>query len=107
MDAIQFSGSANVILETVKRGEDDSDVTSTPIKKRDSSSVILRIYEAYGGRGTAEITTFQIAWKSELIVVVCPLRELSRRISLRMTAKRLIPFFTRQAGRRQLSLAWL
>ena len=57
MDAIRFSGSPNVILETVKRGEDDDDVALKPIRKRDSQNVILRIYEAYGGRGTAEVTT--------------------------------------------------
>lgn len=57
MESIQFSGSPNVILETVKRGEDDDDVTSTPLKKRDGKSVIMRIYEAYGGRGNAKIST--------------------------------------------------
>jgi alpha-mannosidase len=57
METIQFSGSPNVILETIKRGEDDDDVTSTPIKKRDSRNLILRIYEAYGGKGTAKVTT--------------------------------------------------
>jgi alpha-mannosidase len=58
MNCIQFSGSPNVILETIKRGEDDDDVTSTPIRKRDSRNVILRIYEAYGGKGTAKISTY-------------------------------------------------
>jgi alpha-mannosidase len=58
MQCIQFSGSPNIILETIKRGEDDDDVTSTPTKKRDSRNVILRIYEAYGGKGTAKISTY-------------------------------------------------
>lgn len=58
METIQFSGSPNVILETVKRGEDDDDVTSTPIKKRDARNLILRIYEAYGGKGNATVTTY-------------------------------------------------
>jgi alpha-mannosidase len=57
MDTIQFSGSPNMILETVKRGEDDAEVNPNPIKKRDSTNVILRIYEAYGGHGRAEVTT--------------------------------------------------
>jgi alpha-mannosidase len=60
MNCIQFSGSPNVILETIKRGEDDDDVTSSPIKKRDSRNVILRIYEAYGGKGTAKISTYEL-----------------------------------------------
>jgi len=58
MDMIQFSGSPNVVLETVKRGEDDASINPNPIKKRDSTNIILRIYEAYGGRGTAEVTTY-------------------------------------------------
>jgi alpha-mannosidase len=57
MESIQFSGTPNVVLDTVKRGEDDNDVTSTPIKKRDSRNLILRIYEAYGGKGTAKVST--------------------------------------------------
>ena len=58
METIQFSGSPNLVLETIKRGEDDDDVTSTPIKKRESRNLILRIYEAYGGKGTAKVTTY-------------------------------------------------
>jgi alpha-mannosidase len=58
METIQFSGSPNIVLETIKRGEDDDDVTSTPIKKRESRNLILRIYEAYGGKGTAKVTTY-------------------------------------------------
>jgi alpha-mannosidase len=57
MESIQFSGTPNVVLETVKRGEDDDDVTLTPIKKRDCRNLILRIYEAYGGKGKANIST--------------------------------------------------
>jgi len=57
LGTIQFSGSPNVILETVKRGEDDDDVTSTPIKRRYLKNIVLRIYEAYGGHGKARIST--------------------------------------------------
>ena len=58
LQSIHFSASPNLVLETVKRGEDDDDVTSTPIKKRDTRNIILRIYEAYGGRGTGTISTY-------------------------------------------------
>jgi alpha-mannosidase len=57
MESIQISGTPNVILDTVKRGEDDHDVTSAPIRKRHSRNVILRLYEAYGGKGKATIST--------------------------------------------------
>jgi alpha-mannosidase len=58
LESIQISGSPNVILDTIKRGEDDHDVTSTPIKKRDARNVVLRVYEAYGGKGKATISTY-------------------------------------------------
>jgi alpha-mannosidase len=58
IESIQFSGSPNVVLDTVKRGEDDNDVTSTPIKKRDFRNVVLRVYEAYGGKGKAKLSTY-------------------------------------------------
>jgi alpha-mannosidase len=57
MKSISFSGSDNVILETIKRGEDDSDVTSSPIHRR-GKNVVFRIYEAYGGKGSGKITTY-------------------------------------------------
>ena len=60
MESIQFRGSPNLILETIKRGEDDDDVTSMPIKKRDGKNVILRIYEAYGGKGSGKISTWVV-----------------------------------------------
>jgi len=58
LESIQISGTPNVILDTIKRGEDDHDVSSTPIKKRDSQNVVLRVYEAYGGKGKAIISTY-------------------------------------------------
>lgn len=61
MGTVQLSGTPNVVLETIKRGEDDDDVTSTPIKKRDSQNVILRLYESYGGKGKAKISTYDLS----------------------------------------------
>ena len=57
MESIQIQGTPNVVLDTIKRGEDDDDVTSTPIKKRESKNLILRSYEAYGGKGKAQVST--------------------------------------------------
>jgi len=57
MQSIQFSGSDNVVLETIKRGEDDVDVGSAATQKQ-FKNVILRIYEAYGGRGTGQVTMY-------------------------------------------------
>jgi hypothetical protein len=89
LSSIQFSGSPNVILETIKRGEDDDDVTPTPIKKRDGKSIILRIYEAYGGKGSAKVSTY-VSDAKGLILGCWRLKRLSRRIFLRMRGMRLI-----------------
>ena len=43
------SGAHNVILETVKRGDDDDDSGSGP------KSIVLRLYEAYGGHATVRV----------------------------------------------------
>lgn len=47
-----LEGSQNIILETIKRGEDD-DFKS----KSASKTVILRLYEAFGGHGRVQLRT--------------------------------------------------
>lgn len=47
------TGATNVVLDTIKRGDDD-DFHETDFK-RGSSTVILRLYEAFGGHATARI----------------------------------------------------
>ena len=49
----RLEGAHNVILETIKRAEDDIDLPKK--KKRTGSTVILRLYEAYGGHATARL----------------------------------------------------
>jgi alpha-mannosidase len=44
-------GDKNIFLETIKRGEDDDH------SKLEGKSVILRVYEAYGGHGRTKIIT--------------------------------------------------
>lgn len=46
-------GAPNVILETIKRGEDDFDVD--PVTRKDNTTVILRLYEAFGGHASARL----------------------------------------------------
>ena len=47
--AFLLDGAPNVFLETVKRGLDDD------FEKHDSSTIVLRLYEAYGGHGSAQL----------------------------------------------------
>ncbi|WEW59996.1 Glycoside hydrolase, 38 vacuolar alpha mannosidase [Emydomyces testavorans] len=56
--AIRLTGSPNLILDTIKRGEDDEDVSRGELERRPGKSIILRIYDSMGGksRGTIEVT---------------------------------------------------
>lgn len=55
---VQLTGSRALILDTVKRGEDDEDVSRGDLPVKKGRSVILRIYDSLGGRskGTVETT---------------------------------------------------
>jgi alpha-mannosidase len=48
-------GARNVFLETVKRGEDDLFEEAVNLDDKSATTVILRLYEAYGGRAQARL----------------------------------------------------
>lgn len=60
---VWFTDNSNpgLILDTIKRAEDDEDVSveedSSPLKKKKGQSVILRIYDSLGGRARGTIET--------------------------------------------------
>ncbi len=58
LNAITLHGSPSLILDSIKRAEDDEDVSRGELPKRSSRSVILRVYESLGGksRGTIRIS---------------------------------------------------
>lgn len=67
---IKLTGNPSLILDTVKRGEDDEDVSRGELLKRKGKSVILRIYDSLGGRssGTIEATlNVKKVWKTNLL----------------------------------------
>ncbi len=49
--------SPSLVLDTVKRGEDDEDVSRGELPKKHGQSVILRIYESLGGRARGTVAT--------------------------------------------------
>ncbi|KAJ5010945.1 Alpha-mannosidase [Colletotrichum sp. SAR 10_99] len=61
---IVLDGDKNLVLDTVKRGEDDEDVSNGELPVRSGKSVIVRIYEGLGGRGRA---TVQARWKLQSV----------------------------------------
>ncbi|KAL6232540.1 hypothetical protein BDW75DRAFT_217680 [Aspergillus navahoensis] len=72
---IEFTGSPSLILDTVKRGEDDEDIDGDPdisllSSKRTGQSIILRIYESLGGKSRGAIrTSFPVkkVWKCNVL----------------------------------------
>jgi alpha-mannosidase len=54
---IVLKGEDNLVLDTVKRGEDDKDVSLGELPKKKGRSVIIRIYDALGGRGRGTVET--------------------------------------------------
>lgn len=56
-NAISLSGDKSLVLDCVKRGEDDQDVSTDNLPTRKGQSVILRMYESLGGKSRGSIST--------------------------------------------------
>ncbi|KAJ8118709.1 hypothetical protein ONZ43_g3940 [Nemania bipapillata] len=55
---IQLEGDESLVIDCVKRGEDDEDISyDTSIPRRKGQSVIIRIYDSLGGRSSGTVTT--------------------------------------------------
>lgn len=68
--SIQLQGNPSLVLDFIKRGEDDEDVSRGELKKRSGRSIILRIYDSLGGRSRGTIkTTLPVkkVWKTNLL----------------------------------------
>ena len=55
--AITLEGNKSLVLDAVKRAEDDEDVSRGELTKRKGRSIILRIYESTGGKSRGTIRT--------------------------------------------------
>ena len=72
LKAISLYGSPSLILDCVKRGEDDEDVSRGELPKRKGRSIILRIYDSLGGtsRGTVRLNKLlevKKVWKTNVL----------------------------------------
>jgi alpha-mannosidase len=56
LDTFHIHGAPNLIIDTVKRGEDDEDVSRGELPVNKGQSVILRVYDAMGGKSKGVIT---------------------------------------------------
>jgi len=58
---IRLTGDASLVLDTVKRAEDDEDVSrSDSLPRRKGQSVVIRVFDSLGGRSRGTIET---SWK--------------------------------------------
>lgn len=67
---IKLTGNPSLVLDTIKRGEDDEDVSRGELPKRKGKSVILRIYDSLGGTSKGAIETsleVKKAWKTNIL----------------------------------------
>ncbi|KAF7550510.1 hypothetical protein G7Z17_g5670 [Cylindrodendrum hubeiense] len=53
--AVTLTGDDNLVLDWIKRGEDDEDVSQDNLPKRKGKSIIVRVYDAVGGMGRGKI----------------------------------------------------
>ena len=68
--SISITGSPSLILDVIKRGEDDEDVSRGGLPVRPGKSIILRIYESLGGKSRGKIhSQFPVkdAWKCNVL----------------------------------------
>jgi alpha-mannosidase len=54
---ISLEGDDSLILDVVKRGEDDEDIIRDELPARKGKSVIIRVYESLGGRSRGSVVT--------------------------------------------------
>ncbi|EKG22051.1 Glycoside hydrolase family 38 core [Macrophomina phaseolina MS6] len=71
LSTFKVVGSDALVLDTVKRGEDDDDVSRGDLPKRSGRSVILRVYDSLGGRARGRIEWGKVpvkkVWKTNLL----------------------------------------
>jgi len=62
--AVTLDGAPSLILDCIKRGEDDEDVSRGELPKRKGQSIIVRIYDSLGGTSRGEIK-----WNEKILSV--------------------------------------
>lgn len=70
LKSVSIKGAPSIVLDAVKRGEDDEDVSTGALPPRSGKSVILRAYESLGGkaRGTIQSSLpVKRVWKCNVL----------------------------------------
>lgn len=58
LSTVALSGSPSIILDHIKRGEDDEDVSTGGLPTRKGQSLVLRFYDSLGGKASTTISTY-------------------------------------------------
>lgn len=71
---LKWTGESNpaLIIDTIKRGEDDADVSTSTLPRREGRSVVVRIFESLGGRARGTVRT---AWAVGRVTVTNALED--------------------------------
>ncbi|OPB44482.1 hypothetical protein A0O28_0028010 [Trichoderma guizhouense] len=68
---VKLRGGLGLVLDTIKRAEDDTDVSFDNLPTREGKSIVCRVYDAIGGKNRAFLETghakIQKAWKCNLL----------------------------------------
>ncbi|KAF1939242.1 hypothetical protein EJ02DRAFT_382116 [Clathrospora elynae] len=56
LNSFHIHGADNLVIDTIKRGEDDEDVSRGELPVKKGHSVILRVYDALGGKSKGVLT---------------------------------------------------
>ncbi|KAJ5111391.1 hypothetical protein N7532_001926 [Penicillium argentinense] len=68
--AVSIQGAPSLVLDVVKRGEDDEDVSTGDLPARSGKSIVVRIYESLGGKARGSIHSglpIQKVWKCNVL----------------------------------------
>ncbi|KAH8676306.1 glycosyl hydrolase family 38 domain-containing protein [Xylariales sp. PMI_506] len=76
---VTLAGDSSLVLDCVKRGEDDEDISTDQLPKRPGQSVILRIYDSLGGHSRATVST---VWKVKKVFKTNILEDDGKEIAL-------------------------
>ena len=66
LSAFKILGADNLILDTIKRGEDDEDVSRGELLVKKGYSIIVRVYDAMGGKSKAVLSWGDVKVKKVL-----------------------------------------
>ena len=55
MSGFRIAGALNLVIDTVKRGDDDEDVSVDNLPKRKGKNIFVRIFDSLGGKSTGKL----------------------------------------------------